>query len=389
MKVKYIFTCILCFCIEMLMAQHQPSKNQILFKGKADTMYNGNMIVLYNKLTGDHDSTRISNGTFELKVPYKGPSRYMFYSKFELKQKGGYSPFGILVAQPSVVNMQVNVVDFAKTTVKNAPETDLYNFFMAQGMPAKQAIQDQLNARFGTEVMKTLSQKTPLYSQIVKYYDSLNVENNKKEADRLMKFIRQNPQSFAAVYIVNNLSSSLPLEKLKALYSALGKEYMQTSYALNIQKVMDALKTTAIGKTAPDFEQEDTAGKMVKLSSLRGQYVLLDFWASWCVPCRQENPNLVAAYKKFHDKGFTILGVSLDQPGKKADWLHAIKSDGLIWTNVSELKFWNNAAVKLYGVQTVPQNFLLDKDGKIIASNITGENLTNKLSEIFKDKNNE
>lgn len=138
-----------------------------------------------------------------------------------------------------------------------------------------------------------------------------------------------------------------------------------------------------LGKLPPDFEEPDTSRKMGKLSDFRGQYVLLDFWASWCGPCREENPNVVKAYQKFHSKGFTVLSVSLDQPGKKTNWLNAVHHDGLTWSQVSDLQFWNNAAAVLYGIKAIPQNFLLDKDGKIIAVNIKGDDLNKKLMELF------
>jgi peroxiredoxin len=119
------------------------------------------------------------------------------------------------------------------------------------------------------------------------------------------------------------------------------------------------------------------------LSSFRGKYLLIDFWASWCGPCRQENPTVVKAFNQFNQKGFTILGVSLDQPGAKSKWMDAIHKDGLTWTQVSDLKFWDNAAAKLYGVRGIPQNYLLDPTGKIIAKNLRGEALMKKLAEIF------
>jgi len=133
---------------------------------------------------------------------------------------------------------------------------------------------------------------------------------------------------------------------------------------------------------APDFSLPDTTGKMVALSSLRGKYVLVDFWASWCKPCRQENPNVVAAFNQFKNKNFTVFGVSLD--ANKDAWLAAIQQDGLTWNHVSDLKYWNNAAAVLYGIQSIPFNILLDPDGNIIAEDIRGPELFSTLSKVLK-----
>jgi peroxiredoxin len=138
----------------------------------------------------------------------------------------------------------------------------------------------------------------------------------------------------------------------------------------------------AIGNMAPDFTMADTDGKPISLSSFKGKYLLVDFWASWCGPCRGENPNVVANFNKYKNKNFTILGVSLDQD--KAAWLGAIKKDNLTWTHVSDLKWWNNAAAKMYGVESIPFNLLLDPTGKIIATDLRDEDLGKKLGEILK-----
>jgi len=384
MKIKTSIFCMLVLLINYAAsAQSKDEKNVVVFKGTTGTAYNGGTLVLYNKAMGVHDSVQVADGKFEIVVPYKGPARYMFYSKFELKKKGGYAPYGILISGPGIVQINANMETLSSSVIKNAPENELYSAFTKAGSAGKQGINDKLVAKFGADVLKNINQKNPKYDEILKYYKELNDENNKLEAERLKVFIKQHSNSFAAIYLLNNLAGNISAVSAQNLYQLLGQKYKEGSYGKNIKSTIAAMKITAIGKIAPDFEQADTEGKMIRLSSFRGQYVLLDFWASWCVPCREENPNVVKAYNKFHEKGFTVLGVSLDQPGKKEAWLNAIKQDGLNWTNVSDLKFWNNAVVKLYGVQAVPQNFLLDKGGKIIAANIRGEELTMMLADIF------
>ena len=138
-----------------------------------------------------------------------------------------------------------------------------------------------------------------------------------------------------------------------------------------------------VGQPAPDFTLPDPNGKAVSLSSFKGKYVLVDFWASWCGPCRAENPNVVSAYQKFKDKNFTILGVSLDQPGGKDAWMKAVMKDNLTWTQVSDLKWWNSAVVPLYKIEGIPYNVLVDPQGKIIAESLRGADLDKKLTELL------
>jgi peroxiredoxin len=160
------------------------------------------------------------------------------------------------------------------------------------------------------------------------------------------------------------------------------KQFMDYSAAQNQPPAASGSGQVTEGQVAPDFTLPDTEGKPFTLSSLRGKYVLLDFWASWCGPCRQENPNVVATYHEFKDKNFTVLGVSLDK--EKSPWLSAIKEDGLEWKQVSDLKYWNNAASTLYNVESIPYNVLIDPKGAVIGTSLRGPGLRNKLAELLK-----
>jgi peroxiredoxin len=200
----------------------------------------------------------------------------------------------------------------------------------------------------------------------------------------LKSFITANPDSYLSLLALASVSGPSPdVSEVEPLYNLLSADLKNTEGGKQLKFSIDALKLTAVGATAPDFTQNDVNGKPVSLSSFKGKYVLIDFWASWCGPCRQENPNLVRTYNKYKGKNFTVLGVSLDKENGKEAWLAAIKNDGLTWTQVSDLKYWQNLAASLYGVQSIPQNFLIDPQGKIVAKGLRGDDLDSKLEQLL------
>jgi peroxiredoxin len=181
---------------------------------------------------------------------------------------------------------------------------------------------------------------------------------------------------------VKDFAYKLDLEEMKSVRSKLDASLDGTSYVQQIESMIARMEKVQVGSEAPDFTLPDVNGNLVSLSSFRGKYVLVDFWAAWCPDCRKENPNIVSAWEKYKNKNFAILGVSLDR--NRDQWLAAIEKDKLTWTQVSDLKYWSSEAAVLYCIRWIPMSFLIDPEGKIVAIGLEGEELHNKLEELLK-----
>lgn len=198
-----------------------------------------------------------------------------------------------------------------------------------------------------------------------------------------LTFVANNPKSYvSALILLKNFNNKNP-EETNALYNKFSEAVKQSSAAWAIKKRLNIWATTSVGKQAPLFSGKDPEGRPIALNDLlkKGKYTMIDFWASWCKPCRAENPNVTKLYKQYHAMGLNILGVSLD--ANAVAWKKAIADDGLIWEHISDLKGWGSDYAVLYGIQSVPATFLLDANGKIVGKNLQGEELTTRLKELF------
>jgi thiol-disulfide isomerase/thioredoxin len=195
---------------------------------------------------------------------------------------------------------------------------------------------------------------------------------NKRDA-YFVEFVKNNSSSFASLAVAEQLPPDNNLELLKTLADGLAKTNPNSEYVVTFQTRVNELSKIAVGTIAPEIALNSPEAKVIKLSELRGKYVLIDFWASWCKPCREENPNVKKVYEKYKSKGFEIYGVSVE----------SIKKDQINWLHVSDLGFWNSSVVKQYNISGIPLTVLIDKEGKIIAKNLRGQSLEAKLAEIF------
>ncbi|MBO9151026.1 redoxin domain-containing protein [Chitinophaga sp. GCM10012297] len=317
------------------------------------------------------DSSELKNGQFSFVTAYNPAPDDMFALILEGKQY----PM-LLVADKKEVEIQGDEAGFpVAKTVKAGQQTQWMQAYHKAMEPVLKKVQE-LNAEAASINGEDEAAKATFRAKATDFEGQL--------MNTGMSFLKAHPKAQASLFLlIGEMRERLTEDEFSKQFNALDASVKNTRFGKSVAGEIAAAKAEkANAGLAKDFEQKDPNGKPVKLSSFRGKYVLIDFWASWCGPCRQENPHVVAAYHKFKNKNFTILGVSLDK--SKTAWVEAIEQDKLVWTQVSDLQGWANAAAQLYRVQGIPQNFLVDPQGKIIATNLRGRALEMKLAQVLK-----
>jgi len=301
----------------------------------------------------------------------------------------------------SASNFAMLVLDSAQKITITADARDLGNTFKAEGSPDTKLFLEYNALAQGQKVRTDSLENIFRTAMITLKLDSIRADSLSKElqkpyevmvgqySDVVAKKINENLNSFASIMAIQQLRPENYLDIYKALDKGLNEKYpdnkdIKSFHGMVQQAQMMVEKTEAIkvGNEAPELILPMSNDKDLALSSLRGKVVLIDFWASWCAPCRKELPNVKRCYEKYKNKGFEILGVSLDKD--RSAWLEAISTEGLTWPQVSDLKYWQSEACQIYAIQSIPYTVLIDKEGKIIATDLRGADLDKKLAEVLK-----
>ena len=357
---------LLIFCLPVLAMGQKAREKGFVIKASIEGLAEKSMVTL-NDLNNPTDTVaraEVKNGSFILKGTISEANLYQL--NFNAVQKKS-----ILFLSNDNITLKGNIANVQNFKISGSAVQNDFTEFQNIFNPLFQKL-SEMNQELSTkpEMQRDDSAMKSYMAVLDKIKSNVQEFVNKK---------RSSPVSPFVLLVTGELEKDMGV--VEKSFNLIDENVRQGFYGKIIRQQIEDSKIGAVGTDAIGFTQTDTAGNPVSLTSFRGKYVLIDFWASWCGPCRKENPNLVSAFNRFKEKNFTVLGVSLDR--SREPWLKAIKDDQLVWTQVSDLKFWNNDAAARYKIKSIPQNYLVDPSGKIIAKDLRGPELHDKLCELL------
>lgn len=367
--------------ITLLFSCNNLKDNEFLITGTAEGIENGKKVFIETQTeTGfiAKDTAVIENGKFEL----KGITEEIDLGFVRIEDENINLP---LILEEGKITVNIKTDTIQNSTIGGTNNNEKFQSFNDESkvIARKKGKFEKANIDRITAAKK--ANDTATVNQIMKEYSTFQEDLNKVS----MNFIKKNPDAYLSVLLLENflMRQNLPIDEIKGYFNKLDKNLLKTKSAKNIKKIMDEMAGATkveVGSKAPDFAAKNPEGKTISLKESLGKVTIIDFWASWCGPCRAENPNVVALYKEFHAKGLNIIGVSLDKDVAK--WKEAIAKDGLVWSQISNLKFWDEPIAKQYNVESIPATFILDASGTVVAKDLRGAELKAKITELLNAK---
>lgn len=352
--------------------------NEFLISGTANGIENGKKVFV--EIQDENgviakDTGVIENGKFEL----KGSTDNIDLGFIRIENEKINLP---IILEEGKIKINIVKDSLQKSTIEGTFNNDKFQKFNNESVAILEKVK-KFEKENNPKMQKALTENdTVTVNKIKKEYKNFQNDMN----DYSKTFIKNNPDAFISVLLLENflMREYIPATEIKSFYDKLDKKLVKTKSAQNIKKTLDLMLAVVIGKPAPKFSAKSPEGKLISLDESLGKVTIVDFWASWCAPCRKENPNVVALYNEYHSKGLNIIGVSLDQDAKK--WKDAIAKDNLSWIHVSNLKYWDEPIGKQYGISSIPATFILDAKGNIVAKDLRGDALRAKVKELLDAK---